>query len=182
MSTEFAAAMNASYLNSEVLPLEPELAQMATLKDAQDWVGIEKPLADALTKALGRTTLFRHVATVPRGAWEAAVGPPSASKLQVPGTPPTGGGQQQQPGSPTYRPFRPIEVGMVELYRAVVRMKCNLPPNEGPTGGAQVPATTGGGGLGCGGPTATAPAATSTGIDDWQRRGNATAKFNLGSG
>ena len=119
-------------------PTAQELGGMATLDDVYTWVGINLPLRAALNDAFGTITLIRQVVLVPPAAWDAAVMMIRVKPLPAPSTPASAAGNEEGDpagAAPTVtpqpvpdRPPTAVELGQVESFRRVCRLRLGLPP------------------------------------------------------
>ena len=95
-----------------------ELTAMTKIADVTAWIGMDAALMDALAAVVGKPTLLRHVAVIPKAVWENAIGDGGVN-VRVAGT-----------GDAT-RQINAIEYGMIQLFKAVCRLKMGMKAEEG---------------------------------------------------
>ena len=105
-------------------PSSGELAEMKTLKDITDWVGLEdktkRKTRTGLWDAIGEPTLVRHLASIPWSAWNLAV-----AQLQVDVVTGTATAPIVTSSPPTA-----VELGQVGSVRRVARLLMGVDPDE----------------------------------------------------
>ena len=63
-------------------PTPVELAAISTVPDAVAWIGMQQPMLEGLSEAMGGLDLLREIVLIPFTAWDEAV---AAVRVTVPG-------------------------------------------------------------------------------------------------